>query len=384
MVIRRFFQSEVIVGLLLVVACQGPGTDKNIPSFPWEFVRIGDLDTGDERALVGGFTRNMAFGVDGSGRVSISTDPGWLIHRFDRQGAWLDTIGRRGSGPGEFQSILALSVGQTGELLVYDGTGGNYRVSHLGEKGQFIGSFHARINETSRPSLGFAGPGLFWLFDTRGETEGPGAYDSLVLLNAAGDTLWSWTARTHPYLHVSSEGRSTATLGPSFDAARWAVASDGMAWLILPRTEALLRIHPIGLRVDTIQVSIPPLVPSDEEWKEYVSHLTASMEQVRFLRSFIAPMRSALDEVRDKLHPVQRIWHVDEMGFLVERRLSRTAVEQSGNWRYAALLPDGRMSEEASGPPRLVAVGFGYAVQLNSEWRDLPRLTLWKLQPLRH
>ncbi|MFC1499516.1 hypothetical protein ACFL6T_00680 [Candidatus Zixiibacteriota bacterium] len=53
---------------------------------------------------------------------------------------------------------------------------------------------------------------------------------------------------------------------------------------------------------------------------------------------------------------------------------------QHGSWTYTALLPDGRMTVEAEGPSGLLTAGFGYALTVSSEWLELPRLTLWRLE----
>ena len=372
--------ARLLAAYLALSGCANREVAEDRLPFPWRFVEIGPLDTGNEQALLGDFSGH-AVGVDGKGRVSIATEEGEWIHRFAPNGAWLDNVGRLGSGPGEFRRIHALAVDSVGDLLVYDGL--SRRVTHLDGEGRYISSFRAHIATNDRPSLGIGAEDRYWVCDTHWDMQGEEAQESLVLISSSGDTVWSWDARTAPYLYVSVEGRPQGTLGPSMDSSRWAVDADGISWLVLPNAEALLRIPPGGSPIDTVRLSASPLRPSDQEWEEFEGSLLSTMEMVAFLRPYVGPMRDALARVRERLHPMQRCWWMDEHGLLVERMPFGTVHQQSGEWRYAALLPDGRMTKEATGPPRLVTAGYGYAVQMNSDWRELPELMLFQLVPLR-
>lgn len=70
-------------------------------------------------------------GVLGGGRIDV----------FDSNGVFLRTIGRGGSGPGEFGNIVRLVVGPGDTLFVMDDS--NLRVQTLSPSGQFVRSFPA-------------------------------------------------------------------------------------------------------------------------------------------------------------------------------------------------------------------------------------------------
>jgi len=59
--------------------------------------------------------------IDNSGRVFIADDKATKIHVFDPDGNYLQSIGGKGRGPGEFQSITDTQVGvRENELYVFD------------------------------------------------------------------------------------------------------------------------------------------------------------------------------------------------------------------------------------------------------------------------
>ncbi|NGP87729.1 6-bladed beta-propeller [Fodinibius halophilus] len=57
--------------------------------------------------------------VDTSGRVFIADNDATKIHVFDPAGNYLKSLGRKGSGPGEFQSITNTQIGSS-SLYVFD------------------------------------------------------------------------------------------------------------------------------------------------------------------------------------------------------------------------------------------------------------------------
>ncbi|MDH5233783.1 MAG: 6-bladed beta-propeller [Gemmatimonadota bacterium] len=82
---------------------------------PWRFDSVGVLtDSAGEPYLFTAMTRRRVL-VDRAGRTYVLTpDPAFL--RFDREGRFDRTIGRRGQGPGEFE--FPFTVGAQGDTLV--------------------------------------------------------------------------------------------------------------------------------------------------------------------------------------------------------------------------------------------------------------------------
>jgi len=79
------------------------------------------------------------FIADGRGNIYIEDDSDMAIKVFDAQGKYLRTIGRKGSGPGEFGRIADMAILPDGRLLVTDFE--TRRTSFFSPEGQFLSSF---------------------------------------------------------------------------------------------------------------------------------------------------------------------------------------------------------------------------------------------------
>lgn len=73
-------------------------------------LRIGGLNSSDAS-----LTEVRSVVADGEGRIYVSQPQEGLVRVFDEHGAFVRTIGRRGSGPGEFQQLG--SIGLVGDSL---------------------------------------------------------------------------------------------------------------------------------------------------------------------------------------------------------------------------------------------------------------------------
>jgi len=106
-----------------------------------KFLRaLGDPQRGTQ------FLRPTGLAIDSARRLIYLTDT--LRHQvlvLDLGGAVLQTIGRRGSGPGEFNYPTALTLSR-GQLYVVDAM--NFRVQALTPEGQFLRSFGQLGNRT--------------------------------------------------------------------------------------------------------------------------------------------------------------------------------------------------------------------------------------------
>lgn len=105
------------------------------------------------------FDRLSSVTVDPSGERIYVVDIGGVssdLHRvrvFDaRSGQHLFDIGKRGSGPGEFNLPRDVAVGKQGQLYVVDG--GNFRVQIFDSRGKYLQSFGAvgkQLGNFARP-----------------------------------------------------------------------------------------------------------------------------------------------------------------------------------------------------------------------------------------
>jgi len=81
--------------------------------------------------------------VDDNENIYISESKDQVIKVFGSDGRYIKTIGAKGSGPGEFQSISYLAVTKDGALVVMDSTA--RRTSFFDSSGQFLKSFKWRM-----------------------------------------------------------------------------------------------------------------------------------------------------------------------------------------------------------------------------------------------
>ncbi len=95
-------------------------------------LQIGQLD-GPEEFL---FSYISDVAVNSKGDIYVA-DRSWSeIRKFNQEGEHLMTIGRKGQGPGEFQSVTIVSVDPQDHLIAYDDMQG--RVSVFSDSGELI------------------------------------------------------------------------------------------------------------------------------------------------------------------------------------------------------------------------------------------------------
>ena len=155
-------------------------------------VMIYDRDGKFLRKIGGGqhFDRVTSVTVDPSGERIYAVDIGGVdsenhrVRVFDAvSGKHLQDIGKRGSGPGEFNLPRDLAIGQNGKLYVVDG--GNFRVQIFDRSGQYLQSFGAvgrQLGNFARPKeIATDRDGNLYVVDT--------AYGNFQVFNADGELL---------------------------------------------------------------------------------------------------------------------------------------------------------------------------------------------------
>ncbi len=80
-------------------------------------LKLGDLDAEDDHYL---FARPSSVAVDAFGRIYVLDSQEGRIQKYDKDGKYLATIGRKGQGPGEFQVPTGLVLDTDGSLIVTD------------------------------------------------------------------------------------------------------------------------------------------------------------------------------------------------------------------------------------------------------------------------
>ena len=136
------------------------------------------------------FSRLSSVTVDPAGARVYAVDLGGVSseqHRvrvFDAlSGAHLQDIGKRGSGPGEFNLPRDLAIGKDGRLYVVDG--GNFRVVVFDREGRYLHSFGSvgkQYGQFARPKeVAIDREGNVYIVDT--------AFGNFQIFNADGELL---------------------------------------------------------------------------------------------------------------------------------------------------------------------------------------------------
>ena len=136
------------------------------------------------------FSRLSSVTVDPSGRRVYAVDLGGVMsdqHRvrvFDgKSGEHVMDIGKRGSGPGEFNLPRDLAIGLDGRLYVVDG--GNFRVVVFDREGRFLSSFGSvgkQYGQFARPKeVAVDRDGNVYVVDA--------AFGNFQIFNPAGELL---------------------------------------------------------------------------------------------------------------------------------------------------------------------------------------------------
>jgi len=101
------------------------------PKIDLEFVKmIGELDSDDENVL---FYMPSDIAIDEEGNVFVLDSGNHRIQKFDPQGNFLASFGRRGQGPGEFQYPQSLDIDKKGFMYISDS--GNQKLQILKPNG---------------------------------------------------------------------------------------------------------------------------------------------------------------------------------------------------------------------------------------------------------
>ncbi len=110
-------QVETVDGVRVVHNKKG-GVWGDDPKVALEPVRtIGDVDTDDENLA---FSSPLDMAVDAAGNIFILDGGNQRIQVFGPEGRYVRTIGRRGQGPGEFESLSSICIDRQGNFHVLD------------------------------------------------------------------------------------------------------------------------------------------------------------------------------------------------------------------------------------------------------------------------
>ncbi len=235
-----------LLPLLLPACADGPPPDAAATEVE-EWQAVPDLRLGSVDGSVYALTPIADMTVGKSGTIYTLHPQEARVRAFSADGAPLDDIGRRGEGPGEFESVTRM--GWAGDTLWVMDLYGGYRFVKLSEEGDFLEEFRVPYEFPGDP--GGAGPPRAAGLLQDGTIHGaPVAWTRLVVTGEI----------THyvPML-MDRDGRITDTLPAiPFGNSDWGVFepdeirgpswygpqpfADGPLWSFVPGEAALLRV----------------------------------------------------------------------------------------------------------------------------------------------
>lgn len=141
---------------------------------------------GEWKARAAGFFGPRGLAVAGNGDVWVSDTGNHRVSHFDSDLAAIDSVGKEGSGPGEFSSPVGVAVAPSGTVYVADT--GNRRIVLLDPSGRFLSSWPVPGWERAvEPHLEIDADGSVWATD-------PGSAEALLHFDRKGNVMERRTA----------------------------------------------------------------------------------------------------------------------------------------------------------------------------------------------
>jgi len=139
-----------------------------------------DLSIGNEEDENYVFYRATGISVDSEGNILVLDSGNFRIQKYDKNGKYLQTIGRQGQGPGEFESPRSLYIDARDNFYIEDSF---KRIETFDKNGVFKERIKLKTDSALMRSLGFMRGGNFIARTiSRGERKSdmPGDYDSFL------------------------------------------------------------------------------------------------------------------------------------------------------------------------------------------------------------
>jgi len=124
-------------------------------------------------------------GVDSEGNIFILDHGNCRIQKYDKTGNYLQTIGRKGQGPGEFEEPWGIYLDSEDKIYIYDSI--RYNISFFGKNGNFkrvirLPSFTYDFGITKNKNV-------LMIYTSRSPDKSREGKRSLVLINPEGNII---------------------------------------------------------------------------------------------------------------------------------------------------------------------------------------------------
>lgn len=306
---KHLSSAALLLTAAIIAACAGDASREG-SGLPWvtstdstgdtiRVVTLGDVPDSLAHSLVlelevGALegTEEVTFGFLGD--VLGLADGGLLVHdaesdiirMFDASGAFVRNLGGKGGGPGEYGQINGIARHPSGDLYVWDATGG--RVNRYRADGSYVGSLRSPFTGWFTQNELFAdrsGRLLMWL-PIIGDPSNPlQRRDSYVRLDTAGVTLDTllvplWPDEAEPLQASTPDGGSrTMTTRPWAPNSVANVHPDGGLVAGLGQDYVLYRLMTGGKPI-RIEREYTPVPVSDTERRERQAQIEQNMRRL--------------------------------------------------------------------------------------------------------
>ena len=209
----RYLRAALFTGALAVISCTSAPIDE--PALP-RLQLVEDLRLDADAEDFSAFNRVV---VNHDGRMAVPLGQDMHIRIYDSTGHRLMALGRRGSGPGEFQHLGPLTwLADT----LFVGDERQMRVTYFGAEGETI---RTRVlpPPLAPTSMGDASGGMFRVFRARsGLPNGTILGDAQLAID--NTAVWQWHM-----IALSSDGSSRLVAKPpQLNDERWHITVDGL------------------------------------------------------------------------------------------------------------------------------------------------------------
>jgi hypothetical protein len=162
-----------------------------------------DLSIGNEEDDNSYFYKSIKVDVDGKGNIYVLDRANYRIQKFDKNGNYILTCGRKGQGPGEFLRMSGFHVDKNNRICVLD----RGRIHVFNESGEL--EFCTSIdNYCTQISLADNG-GIIGRVSSR---IAEGIQEEIVLLNREGKQLKSYISSFYPVFRKMGMSTSGASM----------------------------------------------------------------------------------------------------------------------------------------------------------------------------
>ena len=235
---------------------------------------IGEAD-GDQPETQ--FGRIGAVALDRNGDVYVLDQMARITRRFSADGTYLNSIGQRGAGPGEFTVVSGISI-QNDALHILDVV--QWRVTEFRTDGTLIGTEEVPplVDDGWPLSVAPTEDGG-WLYLEQNirttEDEGVDVDDRIIrgralLLHRSRGGEWEQVG-DFPGMQAGLTRNHELTEAPFPAGPRWATAPDSSYWYADSHTYDVVRITFDGDTLARVRAPIEGAAVSDDDWNAFVA-----------------------------------------------------------------------------------------------------------------